>query len=176
MFPSSKSTPVSIPSGLSSGSSVPISLFCSSPPTQVPVSLVSISLSQTPVLSNSASESSPLVSDDTSFPSSSTIIVVPAPSIHPLNTHAMTTRARHGKYIRDLLLKTNMASTKGIISHMAYSTKLSKVGSAQVSDPTHFRFEVGALQYATMTRPVNSFATGPLTQMTGVSLLGPAFS
>ncbi|KAI5393336.1 hypothetical protein KIW84_060454 [Lathyrus oleraceus] len=168
MFPSSKSTPVSVPSGLSSGSSVPISLFCSSPPTQVPVSLVSMS-----------TKSSPLVSEDTSFPSSSTIIVVPAPSIHPLNTHAMTTRARHGKYIRDLLLKTNMASTKGIISHMAYSTKLSKVGSAQVSDPTHFRFEVGALQYAIVTRPVISFAvnkTGPLTQMTGVPLLGPAFS
>lgn len=41
-----------------------------------------------------------------------------------------------GKYIRDLLLKTNMASTKGIISPMDYSTKLSKVGSTQVFDPT----------------------------------------
>lgn len=62
-----------------------------------------------------------------------------------------------GKYIKDLLHKTNMATAKGIASTMASSTKLSKVGSAQVTDPTHFRYVVWALQYATVTRPEISF-------------------
>lgn len=147
MFPSSKSTRVLVPSGLSSGSHVPISSFYPSHPTQIPVSHASISSSQsistrasltssraapsqpshsptdllgsnTYMLSNSllltfhspsgssliqplvpsnfASESSPLVSEDTNSHSSSTTISLPAPPIQPLNTHAMTTRAKNG--------------------------------------------------------------------------------
>ncbi|KAI5406613.1 hypothetical protein KIW84_053090 [Lathyrus oleraceus] len=208
MFPSSKSTRVLVPSGLSSGSPVPISSLYPSHPTQIPVSHASISSSQsistrvsltssrvapsqpshsptdllesnTYMLSNSllltfhspsgssliqplvpskfAFESSPLVFEDTNSHSSSTTISLPAPPTQPLNTHAMTTRAKNGKYVRDLLLKTIMASAKGITSSMASSTKLSKVGSTQVSDPTHFRSIGRALQYAMMTRPDISF-------------------
>lgn len=69
-----------------------------------------------------------------------------------------------GKYIRDLFLKTNMASVKGIDSLMASSIKLSKIGSIQVSDPTHFRSIVEALQYATMSRPETYFAVNKVFQ------------
>lgn len=68
------------------------------------------------------------------------------------------------KYLKDLLVKANMASTKSINSPMASSTKLSKVGSTSVTNPTQFRSIVGALQYATITRPEISFAVNKVCQ------------
>lgn len=62
------------------------------------------------------------------------------------------------KYIKDLLLKANMANANGIASPMASSTKLSKFGSNHVTDPTFFRSIVGGLQYATVTRPEISYS------------------
>lgn len=47
---------------------------------------------------------------------------------------------------------------------MASSTKLSKVGSANVSDPTMFRSLVCVLQYATITRPEISLAVNKVCQ------------
>jgi histone deacetylase 1/2 len=61
------------------------------------------------------------------------------------------------KYIRDLLSKAKMDNANGMPTPMASTLKLSKVGSVPVEDPTHFRSIVGALQYATLTRPEISF-------------------
>lgn len=47
---------------------------------------------------------------------------------------------------------------------MASSSKLSRVGSANVRDPTMFRSIVGALQYAIITLPIISFAVNKVCQ------------
>lgn len=51
--------------------------------------------------------------------------------------------------------KANMSTAKGVASPMASSTKQSKVGSTNESDPhtTMFRSIIGALQYATVIIP-----------------------
>jgi len=66
------------------------------------------------------------------------------------------------KYIKDLLQKANMINANSMPSPMASSTKLSKFGS--VSDPTFFRSIVGALQYATITRPEISYSVNIVCQ------------
>lgn len=68
------------------------------------------------------------------------------------------------KYIRDHLNKTNMVIANCIVSPLASSTKLSKVGSAQVTDPISFRSIVGGFQYATVTRPEISYAVNKVCQ------------
>ena len=68
------------------------------------------------------------------------------------------------KYISDLLTKLNMLNANGMPTPMVSSSKLSKVGSAAVEDPTHFRSVVGALQYATLTRPEISFSVNKVCQ------------
>lgn len=50
------------------------------------------------------------------------------------------------KYIIYLLAKVNMATANGMPTPMVPSSKLSKFGSATVSDPTQYRSIVGALQ------------------------------
>lgn len=62
------------------------------------------------------------------------------------------------KYAIDLLAKVNMSNANGMPTPMVSSSKLSKVGSDVVSDPTLFRSIVGALQYVTLTRPEISFS------------------
>ncbi|KAI5382563.1 hypothetical protein KIW84_070123 [Lathyrus oleraceus] len=52
----------------------------------------------------------------------------------------------------------NMSTANGMPTPMISSSKLSKVGSHTLSDPTQFRSIVGALQYATLTRPELSFS------------------
>ena len=49
------------------------------------------------------------------------------------------------KYIKDLLQRANMINANSMASPMASSTKLSKFGSNNVSDPSYFRSIVGAL-------------------------------
>jgi histone deacetylase 1/2 len=61
------------------------------------------------------------------------------------------------KYLTDLLAKVNMLKENGMPTPMISNSKLSKVGSTTVNDPTEFRSIVGALQYATLTRPEISF-------------------
>ena len=63
------------------------------------------------------------------------------------------------KYIRDLLHKTNMTEAHSISSPMVSNYKLSKHGADAFHDPTLYRSVVGALQYATLTRPEISFAS-----------------
>jgi histone deacetylase 1/2 len=57
-----------------------------------------------------------------------------------------------------------MDNANGMPTPMASTLKLSKVGSVPVEDPTHFRSIVGALQYATLTRPEISFSVNKVCQ------------
>ncbi|KAK2367079.1 hypothetical protein QL285_080397 [Trifolium repens] len=75
-----------------------------------------------------------------------------------------------GKYIRDLLTKTNMLECKPIATPMMSSCKLSKTGSDSVTDPTLYRSVVGSLQYATITRPEISFAVNKVCQFMSAPL------
>lgn len=65
-----------------------------------------------------------------------------------------------GKYIRDLLTKTNMTGATPMVS----TAKLTKIGSPNFSDPTLYRFVVGALQYVTITRPELCFSVNKVCQ------------
>ncbi|GAU27211.1 hypothetical protein TSUD_108020 [Trifolium subterraneum] len=68
------------------------------------------------------------------------------------------------KYVRDLLSRTNMENCKAIGSPMVSSCKLSKFGTDSMSDPSLYRSTVGALQYATLTRPDISFSVNKVCQ------------
>lgn len=57
------------------------------------------------------------------------------------------------KYITDLLHKTMMHDSNYISTPMPATLKFSKVGSPPFDNPTLLRSVVGALQYATITRP-----------------------
>ena len=57
-----------------------------------------------------------------------------------------------------------MINADNMASPMASSTKLSKFGSKNVFDPSYFRSIVGALQYATITRPAISFSVNKVCQ------------
>ncbi|CAJ2668996.1 unnamed protein product [Trifolium pratense] len=74
------------------------------------------------------------------------------------------------KYIKDLLVKTNMIDSNPIATPMMSSCKLSKVGSDSVADPTLYRSVVGSLQYATITRPEISFAVNKVCQFMSAPL------
>lgn len=60
------------------------------------------------------------------------------------------------KYIRDLLAKTNKDEANPISSPMVGGCKLTKTGHESFADPS--LSVVGALQYATITRPEISFS------------------
>ena len=68
------------------------------------------------------------------------------------------------KYFGDLLERANMGEAKGIATPMTSGLKLSKHGSNYFQDPTLYRSIVGALQYATLTRPEISFAVNKVCQ------------
>lgn len=68
------------------------------------------------------------------------------------------------KYIRDLLERASMSSAKGLPTPMVSNLKLSKMGGNHVADPTFYRSIVGALQYATITRPEISYSVNKACQ------------
>ena len=68
------------------------------------------------------------------------------------------------KYILDLLEKAGMADAKGISTPMVSSAKLTKHGANYLQDPATYRSIVGALQYATLTRPEISFSVNKVCQ------------
>lgn len=68
------------------------------------------------------------------------------------------------KYLRDLLIKTDMENSNPIATPMASTTKLIKTGSAALSDASHYRSIVRALQYATITRPEICYAVNKVCQ------------
>ena len=74
------------------------------------------------------------------------------------------------KYIRDVLHKTNMAEAHSISSPMVSDCKLSRHGVDAFHDPNLYRSVVGALQYATFTRPKINFAVNKVCQFMVVSL------
>ncbi|XP_060972596.1 uncharacterized mitochondrial protein AtMg00810-like [Cannabis sativa] len=57
-----------------------------------------------------------------------------------------------------------MQEAKSIITPMQYGLTLSKFGSDPVQDPTQYKSVVGALQYATITRPEIAFSVNKVSQ------------
>ena len=68
------------------------------------------------------------------------------------------------KYIRDLLLRSKMDKAKPISTPMVLGLKISKHGSDKFDNPSLYRSVVGALQYATVTRPKISFSVNKACQ------------
>ncbi|XP_016169406.1 uncharacterized protein LOC107612088 [Arachis ipaensis] len=68
------------------------------------------------------------------------------------------------KYIRDLLVRSKMHESHPMPTPMITSTKLSAHGSDVFDNPTHYRSIVGALQYATLTRPDIAYAVNKVSQ------------
>jgi histone deacetylase 1/2 len=68
------------------------------------------------------------------------------------------------KYLQDLLTRTNMQSAKPSTTPMATGSSLSSDDSALFYNPHLYRSIVGALQYATITRPDLSFAVNKVSQ------------
>jgi hypothetical protein len=64
------------------------------------------------------------------------------------------------KYIRDLLMHTNMHTSKGVCTPMLPADKLSLHDGDSLSpeDATKYRSVVGALQYLSLIRPDISFS------------------
>lgn len=74
------------------------------------------------------------------------------------------------KYLRDLLIKTDMCHSNLVATHMASTTKLTKIGFDAFSDPFHYKSIVGPLQYATITRPEIYYAINKVCQFMAHSL------
>uniref|UniRef100_A0A2N9ECA1 Reverse transcriptase Ty1/copia-type domain-containing protein n=1 Tax=Fagus sylvatica TaxID=28930 RepID=A0A2N9ECA1_FAGSY len=68
------------------------------------------------------------------------------------------------KYITDLLSKFNMPTCKAASTPFSISHKLQPSSEAILSDPTQYRSLVGALQYATFTRPDITYAVNQVCQ------------
>lgn len=68
------------------------------------------------------------------------------------------------KYIKDLLSKANMAEAKSLPTPMVSNCKLTKYGANYMDNPTLYRSVVGAMQYATITRPEISFSVSNVCQ------------
>ena len=68
------------------------------------------------------------------------------------------------KYNKDLLTKSKMDKVKSIATPIVSGLKLSKLGSDTMLDPTLYKSVVGALQYATVTRPKISFSVNKSCQ------------
>lgn len=68
------------------------------------------------------------------------------------------------KYIQDLLQKAGMVIAKGVKTPMTSGLKLFKEGTNHFQDVHRYRSIVGALQYATITRPEICFAVNKVCQ------------
>ncbi|KAJ4744580.1 polyprotein [Rhynchospora pubera] len=68
------------------------------------------------------------------------------------------------KYLLDLLTRLNMINAKPCATPMASGAVLSMDDAVLFDDPHLFRSVVGALQYATLTRPDLSFAVNKVSQ------------
>ncbi|PNY18109.1 retrovirus-related Pol polyprotein from transposon TNT 1-94 [Trifolium pratense] len=82
--------------------------------------------------------------------------------VHHLSSGALL--LNQSKYVRDLLCKAKMEDSKPIGSPMVSSCRLSKYGTDTMTDPTLYRSVVGALQYATLTRPDIAFSVNKVCQ------------
>ncbi|KAJ4776116.1 hypothetical protein LUZ62_060373 [Rhynchospora pubera] len=68
------------------------------------------------------------------------------------------------KYILDILSRANMANAKPAPTPMATTPPLFQNDSSLFDDPSQYRSVVGALQYATLTRPDISYAVNRVSQ------------
>ncbi|KAJ3691762.1 hypothetical protein LUZ61_020926 [Rhynchospora tenuis] len=68
------------------------------------------------------------------------------------------------KYIHDILVRAKMLNAKPASSPMATTPTLSRNDSEVFDDPQLYRSIIGALQYATLTRPDISFAVNRVSQ------------
>jgi hypothetical protein len=68
------------------------------------------------------------------------------------------------KYVSDLLLKFNMTNCKPASTPFSISQKLQPSTDDVLPDPTQYRSLVGALQYATFTRPDITYAVNQVCQ------------
>lgn len=68
------------------------------------------------------------------------------------------------KYIGDLLCKVKMQYSKALNTPMTSGEKLSGFGSDPVENPHLYRSIVGALQYATITRPEIAYSVNRVCQ------------
>ncbi|KAJ4720471.1 Retrovirus-related Pol polyprotein from transposon TNT 1-94 [Melia azedarach] len=68
------------------------------------------------------------------------------------------------KYISELLKRVNMTQCKGIETPLIVGGRLSKLEGESFRDGLLYRSVVGALQYATLTRPELAFAVNKLSQ------------
>lgn len=68
------------------------------------------------------------------------------------------------KYIRNLLHNTRMVESSPVNTLMQSSCKLTKHESLALEDPYMYRSVVGALQYATITRPDIAYAVNKVCQ------------
>lgn len=68
------------------------------------------------------------------------------------------------KYIRDILHRAGMEDCKGISTPLPANLKLSKTGADPFDNPTLYRSIVGALQYATITRPELGYSVSKVCQ------------
>ncbi|KAD5508938.1 hypothetical protein E3N88_16641 [Mikania micrantha] len=68
------------------------------------------------------------------------------------------------KYISDLIQKAGLSDCKAVPSPMSTSQILSSNDSPTLADPTRYRQIVGALQYASLSRPDITFAVNKVCQ------------
>ncbi|KAJ4711692.1 Retrovirus-related Pol polyprotein from transposon TNT 1-94 [Melia azedarach] len=68
------------------------------------------------------------------------------------------------RYISELLNRVNMSGCKGTNTPLALGERLSKTEGFGFQDETLYRSVIGALQYATLTRPELAYAVNKLSQ------------
>lgn len=68
------------------------------------------------------------------------------------------------KYLKEILSRAGMDNAKGISTPLPAKLKLSKHGADYMADPSLYRSIVGALQYATITRPEIGYAVNKACQ------------
>jgi hypothetical protein len=71
---------------------------------------------------------------------------------------------RQSKYVVDLLRRVKMDEAKPYAAPYLAGSKMSQFDGAPLLDPTEYRHVVGALQYATLTRPDLAYSVNQLCQ------------
>ena len=85
-------------------------------------------------------------------------------SCNKLNNEHCTFELSQHKYIGDLLVKSKMDKAKAISTPIVSGLKLSRHGSDKFDNPSLYRSVVGALEYATVTRPEISYCVNKAYQ------------
>lgn len=78
--------------------------------------------------------------------------------------HSNGMHLSQSKYIKDVLARANMLHSNPYPSPMVPNTALSRFDGDPCEDPHLYRSIVGALQYATLTRPDIAFAVNKVSQ------------